>query len=76
MSALESQCIEECQAECNLVSFPFNSVDVEGYISQGDLDKYKLIISGKFNITGQTDAEIKKRMTWLKIFFDKSQTTR
>ena len=74
-SAIESNCNLQCPFECNQVSFPFNRVDVEWDISRGFLDYYKPIISAKFNITGQTDEEIKKSMTQLSVYFGRLETT-
>ena len=52
---LKSQCILQCPAECNQISFEFNRRDVEYDSDQGTLDYYNDLISGKFDITGQAD---------------------
>ena len=74
-SAIQSICNNECPDECNQISFPLNRVDGEWDISQYEIDVYKPIISKKFNITGQSDEEIKKRLTQMLIYFEKLQTT-
>ena len=74
-SPIESICNLQCLAECNQVSFTINRIDVEWDISQSLLDDYKDDISANFNITRQTDDEIKKRMTRLSIYFSRFETT-
>jgi len=74
-SAIESNCNLQCPSECNQFSFAINR-HVVGDISQGLLDYYyKPIISVKFNTTGQTDEEIKKRISQLAIYFGRLETT-
>ena len=73
-SAIESICNKNCSSECNQVNFPINRIDVEFDIEQERLDEYKLEISAKFDITGMSDAEIKKKFTKLKIYFSRLET--
>ncbi len=69
------QCRLNCPVECNQVTFPFNRVDVLLNLNQNEFDKFKSNISAKFNTTGISDEQIRKRLTYLKIYMGKLETT-
>jgi len=74
--AIKSHCNIQCPEECDQVSFPFNRIDVEFYIGQSELDySYKPSISDKFDISGMSDEQLKKRLTRLRLYFAKLETT-
>jgi len=75
-SAFKSHCNLQCPEECDQVRFPFNRIDVDFDISQRELDDpFKSIISAKFNISGMSDEQLKKRLTMLRLYFAKLETT-
>jgi len=74
-NAILSNCNKECPDECNLVSFPINRVDAEGN-TRYYLNKYKRQISAKFNITGISDVETGKRITFMEVYFSRLETTK
>ncbi len=74
-SGIESKCHQECPVECNHVHFPSNRVDIGLDIDNLTLNNYKSLISRKFNISEDSDDEIKKRLTQMYVYFDKLETT-
>jgi len=76
-SAVKSKCNKECPDECNLVSFPFNRIDVELDVGldQDTFNYYKSIMSVKFDLSEQSDEDIKKRLTRLWFYFSRLETT-
>jgi len=74
-SEIESNCNLQCPFECNQVNFPTKRAGYEAHFSQGYLDRYKPIISAKFDTTNKTDDEIKKRITELSFYYNKFETT-
>ncbi len=69
------KCRLECPAKCNNVAFPFNRIDVELELDTTTLDRYKSNTSAKFNTTGLSDQKFMNRLTFLKIYFHKLETT-
>jgi len=74
-SEIESKCEQECPDECKQVSFQSKRVDIGLDIDNYTLNNYKSLITRKFNISEDRDEEIKKRITFLYIYFDKLETT-
>jgi len=68
-------CAKECRAECNKVSFPFMRQDTEVNIKPVEFKTIKSNIAQKFNITGMSDDDIRKRINKFWIYFGKMEIT-
>jgi len=76
-SEIESKCNKECHDECKQVSFQSKRVDI-GLDTQSenpnDFLDLKSLITRKFDISEDRDEEIKNKITFLLIYFDKLET--
>ncbi len=74
-SVIDPQCNLQCPVECNQVNFALNRMDAESTFSKDKFEKYISITSTRFNTTGMSDAEIKKGLTDVYIYFNTLETT-
>jgi len=74
--SIRSQCSLSCPVECNQVKFGINRLDIESEFEEKLIDFAKGKVSKKFNLTGLTNDQFKKRFTGIYFYFSKLETTR
>jgi len=72
-SSIQLQCRIKCPAECRLVNYPSQRLDVD--IPFETFSTYKKQVLEKFNVTEISDDDIKAQLIHLYFYFDQLETT-
>ena len=80
LTLIKTDCLNKCPIECNQVAFLVKIVNYKEELLYDltDLTHFvadKQNISKKYNISGQTDEDIRSRMSRVYIYYDKLETT-